>query len=973
MQFSVMAKQPNLLSLQISTTFLIFLHLFNQSFSLIEETRALLQFKSQLHDPLNYLDSWKDSESPCQFSGIFCDKISGLVTEISLDNKSLRGTISPSISVLGSLETLVLSSNSLSGKFPAEVSKCSRLRVLNVTGNNLNGSLPDFSMLKKLDILDFSGNYFWGEFPVWAGELTGLVSLVLGDNDYDEGVIPESFGNFKNLNWLHLAGSNLKGEIPESFSQLQELETLDICRNRISGDFPNWITKLVMLKKIELYQNNLTGVIPPEFSNLKLLQELDISNNQMYGELPSDLGNLKNLTVFQLFMNNFTGKLPSGFGDLRQMNGFSIYQNSFSGEFPENFGRYSPLNSFDISENNFTGQFPKFLCENGNLQYLLALDNNFSGEIAESYGECKSLLRLRINLNKLSGEIPDGLWGLPNAELIEFSDNNFSGEISQTIQFSTSLTQLLLFNNKFSGELPEVLGKLESLNRLDLNNNKFSGKIPSQIGNLNQLSYLNLDNNLFTGQIPDELGQCSKLVSLDLGLNSLSGEIPGTFSLMTSLNSLNLSKNEITGSIPTTLQKLKLSSIDLSYNRLTGNVPSDLLVMGGNEAFAGNNMLCINQNSTICNIKARHQRFTQHKIVIFCLILSALVIILAGLLLVSYYNYKHGEPYTESRIFKNKETDPKWKLECFHQVEFDANELINLDEENLIGTGGTGNVYKLDLKKGAGETVAVKQLTKDNGVRVLTAEMGILGRIRHKNILKLYACLTKGGFNFLVFEYMFNGNLFEALHREIKGGKPELDWNRRYRIAVGAAKGISYLHHDCSPAIIHRDIKSTNILLDEDYEAKIADFGIAKVVEVSPSGSESASFAGTHGYLAPELAYTLKVTEKSDVYSFGVVLLELVTGKRAIEEEFGEGKDIVYWVSSHLNDRENVVKVLDPKLAGDLVEDDMIRVLKLATLCTTKLPNLRPSMRNVVKMLVDAEPCSFGLSNNKDKNNKDFV
>jgi serine/threonine protein kinase len=154
------------------------------------------------------------------------------------------------------------------------------------------------------------------------------------------------------------------------------------------------------------------------------------------------------------------------------------------------------------------------------------------------------------------------------------------------------------------------------------------------------------------------------------------------------------------------------------------------------------------------------------------------------------------------------------------------------------------------LKK-SGCTVAVKQLWKGYGLKILEAEMEILGKIRHRNILKLYASLLKGGSSFLVFEYMENGNLFQALHGQSKGGLPQLDWYRRYKIALGAAKGIAYLHHDCSPPIIHRDIKSSNILLDKDFEPKIADFGVAKVAEKSLKGSDHSCLAGTHGYLAP--------------------------------------------------------------------------------------------------------------------------
>ncbi|KAK1287843.1 Leucine-rich repeat receptor-like serine/threonine-protein kinase BAM1 [Acorus calamus] len=147
---------------------------------------------------------------------------------------------------------------------------------------------------------------------------------------------------------------------------------------------------------------------------------------------------------------------------------------------------------------------------------------------------------------------------------------------------------------------------------------------------------------------------------------------------------------------------------------------------------------------------------------------------------------------------------------------------------------------------------------------------------------------------------MSNGNLYQCLHKKIKGKMPVLDWNKRYKIALRAAQGIAYLHHDFSPPIVHRDIKSSNILLDDDYEAKIADFGIAKVMEAISDGSDSTCLAGTHGYIAPELAYSTKVTKKSDVYSFGVVLLELVTGRGPIEPDYGNGKDIVYWPKPHI-------------------------------------------------------------------------
>uniref|UniRef100_A0A2P2KVG8 Leucine-rich repeat transmembrane protein kinase n=1 Tax=Rhizophora mucronata TaxID=61149 RepID=A0A2P2KVG8_RHIMU len=972
-----MANKSLLLSVQFLSflCFILFLLIFPPSLSLTVETQALLQFKNLLKDPLNVLDSWQESESPCTFSGVICD--SGKVTAIRLDNKSLSGEISPSVCSLESLTTLWLASNSISGKIPVELVNCSNLKVLNLTRNALVGVIPDLSPLTKLEVLDLSFINFSGEFPKWVGNLAGLTALGLGQIGFEEGEIPESIGNLKKLTWLFLADCHLRGAIPESIFELKDLHTLDMSRNKISGKFPKSISKLRKLTKIELFANNLTGELSPELAELALLREFDVSLNHLHGELPVGLGNLKNLTVFQIYNNNFSGPLPAGFGEMRYLEGFSIYRNHFSGEFPANFGRFSPLNSFDISENQFSGNFPKFLCEGRNLQFLLTLENGFSGELPDSYAECKTLARFRINTNQMSGPIPSEVWALPLASIIDFSGNFFTGEISSKIGFSARLNQLILSNNRFSGPLPPELGELMNLERLYLDNNSFSGSLPSQIGALRQLSSLHLERNSLTGSIPSKLGDCERIVDLNLAVNSFSGNFPREFSRMSSLNSLNLSHNKLTGFIPEDLGNLKLSSIDLSENRLSGRIPTTILTMGGDRAFLGNKELCVEKNSKtltesgmrICMGKQGQERKSKQSLEMIFTIAFALAFALVGLLLISYWNLKHRADL-ESMSRGGRKGDSNWKVETFHHLDIDIDEICNLEEDNLIGSGGTGKVYRLELKK-KGCTVAVKQLWKGDGLKVLAAEMEILGKIRHRNILKLYACFLNEESNLLVFEYMANGSLFQALHRQIKGGQPELDWHRRYKIALGAAKGIAYLHHDCCPPIIHRDIKSSNILLDEDYEPKIADFGIAKLAKMTYTGCDhSRSLAGTHGYIAPEMAYTLKVTEKSDVYSFGVVLLEIVTGKRAIGEEYGDGKDLVYWVLIHLSDRENVIKLLDNAFASESVQEDMVKVLKIAILCTAKLPNLRPSMREVVKILVDADPCPLRHLDNIKTNNK---
>ncbi|KAK4788745.1 hypothetical protein SAY86_020064 [Trapa natans] len=947
------------------------------------ETEALLQFKSLLEDPLNALESWKPgSGSPCGFLGVTCDMTMQNVLHVSLENLSISGRISPSISKLRSLTSLSLASNFITGKLPHEIANCSNLRILNLTRNEMVGNLPDLSRLQNLQVLDLSANYFTGEVPRWVGNLTGLASLVLGDNDYDEGEIPVSIGNLKKMRWLYLGQSRLRGEIPNEIFQLSSLQILDMSINRISGNLSKSISSLHNLVKLELFANMLTGEIPPELANLTFLQEVDISANKFYGKLPAEIGNMEMLRIFQCYENDFSGELPQGFSNSRNLIVLSIYKNNFSGNFPENLGRFSPLEGIDISENQFSSEFPRFLCQNRKLRFLLAVENNFYGNFPNSYADCKSLERLRVTWNHLSGTVADGVWALPNVKMIDFGSNQFSGRIPSSVRYSTNLEQLVLQKNRFSGELPVEISQLRNLQRLYLNNNNFSGIIPPEFGNLRQLWSLHLEANSITGHIPPELSRCTKLVDLNLALNSLSGEIPTSISSMSSLNSLNISGNQLVGLIPESLNKLKLSSIDLSQNRLSGEIPTNLLIMGGEKAFLGNEGLCadLSSKSTVtdpqiptCRTRpSRKNHSLLDKLVLFSLMVSALFAFLVGLLITSYRNFKlveGGIHDQEKGDFLRQDKKPdndmiKWKFTSFHQVEIDAEEICNLEEANLIGSGGTGQVYRLELKKSCGNlTVAVKQLKEEAGVKPSLMEVETLGKIRHRNILKLYACLIKGGSGYLVFEYMANGTLFQALHGPLKGKLPKLDWYQRYCIALGAAKGIAYLHHYCSPPIIHRDIKSANILLDEDYEPKIADFGVAKVVESAPEGNGNFScFAGTHGYIAPELAYTLRVSEKSDVYSFGVVLLELITGKRPIEEEFGEGKDIVHWVLAHLNSRENALMLLDAEVVSGLNKEDMIKVLKVAVLCTSIQPSLRPTMKDVVKMLEDADPFSFRSS-----------
>uniref|UniRef100_A0ACD6AT38 Uncharacterized protein n=1 Tax=Avena sativa TaxID=4498 RepID=A0ACD6AT38_AVESA len=333
-----------------------------------------------------------------------------------------------------------------------------------------------------------------------------------------------------------------------------------------------------------------------------------------------------------------------------------------------------------------------------------------------------------------------------------------------------------------------------------------------------------------------------------------------------------------------------------------------------------------------------------------------------------------AEALAAGKLFAKKGS---WNVKSFRMHAFDEREIVGgVRDENLIGSGGSSNVYRVKL--GSGAVVAVKHITRTRAAassataamlrrsastvrcREFDAEVGTLSSIRHVNVVKLLCSVTSedGAASLLVYEHLPNGSLYERLHgpaaRKLEGGG--LGWAERYEVAVGAARGLEYLHHGCGDRpILHRDVKSSNILLDEAFKPRLADFGLAKILDdttaINHGASSGGVVAGTVGYMAPEYAYTRKVSEKSDVYSFGVVLLELVTGRAAIVD----GIDIVEWVARRLDGRDRAMLLLDGKaIAEDWEKEEAVRVLRVAVLCTSRTPAMRPSMRSVVQMLEDA-------------------
>ncbi|XP_030537848.2 receptor-like protein kinase 7 [Rhodamnia argentea] len=949
-----------------------------------DQLQTLLDLSGALQSPSpDVFSSWKPTTPFCNFTGVTCDG-GGSVVAIDLSGRRLTGVLPlDSICTLPSLERLAFGRNSLHGPITKGLNNCVKLQYLDLGNNFFAGKFPEISALAELRYLYVNGSNLNGTFP-WSSlkNMTNLVYLSVGDNPFGSFPFPGEILDLYELKWLYMANCSIQGEIPSGIGRLNKLINLELSSNNIIGEIPAEIGNLTDLWQLELYKNRLTGKFPVGMRNLTKLEKFDASQNYLEGDL-SELRFLRNLVTLQLFFNDFSGQVPVEFGEFERLVNLSLYTNRLSGPLPEKLGSWAEFDFIDVSENFLTGPIPPDMCKRGTMKELLMLQNRLSGEIPATYANCSTLTRFRVSNNSLSGPVPDGIWGLPNLNIIDVAMNQLKGPITSDIENAKSLGQLFLSKNHLSGELPEEISKAESLVAIDLSNNHFSGRIPLKIGDLKQLSSLHMENNVLSGSIPDSLGSCDSLSDLEMANNSLSGKIPPSLGSLPVLNSLNLSENHLSGQIPSSLSSLRLSLLDLSNNRLTGQIPQSLSIEAYNGSFSGNPGLCSSTITTFQRCSPETGMSKDIRTLIICLVVVVVLLLLSLACYVQLYRREKDQ----ERSLKEE----SWNVKSFQVLTFTEDEILDaIKEENLIGKGASGNVYRVVLTNG--RELAVKHIwNTDSGSgggrrksqttspmlrkqseksREFDAEVETLSSIRHVNVVKLYCSITSEDSSLLVYEYMPNGSLWDRLHM---CRKTELNWETRYEIAVGAARGLEYLHHGCERPVIHRDVKSSNILLDEFLKPRIADFGLAKIVQANSSKDSTHVIAGTHGYIAPEYGYTYKVNEKSDVYSFGVVLMELVTGKRPIEPEYGENKDIVNWVSSKLKTRQDVLGIVDSRIP-EPYKEEAINVLRIGILCTTNLPNLRPTMRSVVQMLEDAEPCKLvRVVVEKDGNGKALV
>ncbi|XP_010256508.1 PREDICTED: probable LRR receptor-like serine/threonine-protein kinase At3g47570 [Nelumbo nucifera] len=1014
----------SLLRLSIYVFFLLFASLLGLEVSTLTiatslgnetDRLALLGFKNNhIYDPLGALNSWNESLHFCKWKGVTCGRKHQRITFLDLSDNRLEGILPPYIGNLTFLRGIYLSNNGFHGTIPQEIGRLFRLQFLNLSTNFLQGEIPtNLTRCHDLRVLDIRKNNLTGRIPNELGSLSKLTQMFLSKNSLT-GRIPHSFGNLSSLEDLRISYNALEGNIPESMGQMTRLKTVVFDENKLSGTFPCSFYNISSIELFYATSNQLHGRLPADIDlTLPNLQQIGIACNHFTGRIPQSLSNISGLTLIDISSNNFLGPVPANLGNLQYLSTLDIGGNRLGTReanhlrFLTSLTNCTSLAYLELYENDLRGPFPNSITNlSTQLTRLIMNGNQISGSIPVGIENLINLNYLDMSFNFLTGSIPPTIGKLRKLEVLFLQRNRFVGEIPPSICNITPLYNLHLEENRLHGKIPSCLGDSISLQQLNLSYNKLTGVVPKQLIGLSSLTfYLNLEHNSLSGSLPPEvvklkyieqlavfgnklsgeipaaLGACSSLRYLYLGANFFHGNIPSSLSLLRAIEVLDLSLNNLSGLIPKEFENLPfLESLDLSVNNLEGEVPTE-------GVFANLSKINVVGNSRLCGgipelqLPSCSTSMKGGKPIGFKVLVVVVSVVFSFILSWSIL-YWIRKPKRES-----SPTPPigDRQLKVSYTELFQATD--GFSEANLIGSGGSGCVYKGNLiNRGESETVVAIKVFSLQQPRALMksfmAECNILKNIRHRNIVKIITSCSSmdsksNDFKALVFEFMPNGSLEKWLHPDVDLHKEVKTSNilQRLNIAIDVASALDYLHYHCETPIIHCDLKPSNILLDDDLTAHVSDFGSARLLaegtnNFSCNTSGSSAVKGSIGYMAPEYGTSGEVAIHGDVYSYGILLLEMFTGKRPTHEMFTGDFNLHKFAKMALP--QHVMKIVDSRLISneehvkentsinyssyrthmvDKLQVCLTWVIRIGVQCSIATPRERMNIRVVTKEL----------------------
>jgi LRR receptor-like serine/threonine-protein kinase FLS2 len=676
------------------------------------------------------------------------------------------------------------------------------------------GAIPsEIGNLQNLEIFAIDDNKFTGPIPFEIFNISTLQQIYMYNNSLS-GHLPSNLGLFlPNLQHLILEDNNLSGTIPNSISNASQLTKLDLDDNLFSGMIPKSLGNLRLLQVLNLYGNNLTiESSTPEFSflssllNLAYLRLLVLSNNPLNDILPSSIGNLST-SLETLYIDNcdIKGSIPRDIGNLSKLMALSLTFNELAGPIPTTVRRLYELQILHLDNNQLEGSIPSDLCHLDHLFELYLGHNELSGPIPTCVNNLTSLRYLYLDSNQLTSMIPLNLWSL------------------------TYILEVNISSNYLNGPLSFEIGNLKVLRLLELSRNQLSGHIPTTIVGLKDITNLSLANNRLEGSIPKSFGALVSLEFLDLSCNNLSGEIPKSLEALSHLRYLNV-----------------------SFNRLQGKIPvGGPFVNFSAASFMSNDGLCGALRLQVSPCKegvSRPKKTAIAHILKYALPTIGLTILVVALVLVWIRCQKRNN---QIPVEANSLPLATWRR-ISQQELLQATEGFNAS--NLLGKGSFGSVYQGTLSDGIIVAIKVFNLVVEGAFKSFDIECEVLRNIRHRNLVKIISTCSNMDFKSFVLEYMPNGSLEKWLYSQDRC----LSVLQRLNIMIDVASALEYLHHGYSTPIVHCDLKPSNVLLDEDMVAHVADFGIAKLLGDGESMMRTITLA-TIGYMAPGDVFSLQL------------------------------------------------------------------------------------------------------------------